>query len=73
MAVFVGVTQYWLWPSAGPLLLVLAAGFGALWLPFGWAARRLLAGELTTARAVVAVVVLPSMWVLAEAVARVAG
>lgn len=68
MAVFVGVTQYWLWPSAGPLLLVLAAGFGSLWLPFGWAARRLLAGELTTARALVAVVVLPSMWVLAEAV-----
>lgn len=68
MAVFVGVTQYWLWPSAGPLLLVLAAGFGALWLPFGWAAHRLLAGQLTAARAWAAGLVLPSMWVLAEAV-----
>nr|CRL72061.1 apolipoprotein N-acyltransferase [Mycolicibacterium malmesburyense] len=68
MAVFVGVTQYWLWPSAGPLLLVLAAGLGALWLPFGWAAHRLLAGDLTMRGALTAVVVLPSMWVLAEAV-----
>lgn len=68
MAVFVGVTQYWLWPSTGPLLLVLAAGLGALWLPFGWAAHRLLAGDLTAARTLTAVLVLPSMWVLAEAV-----
>ncbi len=68
MAVFVGVTQYWLWPSTGPLLLVLAAGLGALWLPFGLAAHRLLAGELTVHRALAAVLVLPSIWVLAEAV-----
>lgn len=68
MAVFVGVTQYWLWPSAGPLLLALAAGLGALWLPFGWAAHRLLAGDLTKRETFSAVVVLPSMWVLTEAV-----
>ncbi len=68
MTCFVLVTQYWLWPSAGPLLVVLAVGFGALWLPWGWAAHRLLSGELTLRRVVVAVVVLPSWWVLAEAV-----
>lgn len=68
MAAFVGVTQHWLWPSTGPPLLLLAAGLGALWLPFGWAAHRVLAGDVTSARAVSAVVVLPSMWVLAEAV-----
>ncbi len=68
MAAFVGVTQYWLWPSTGPPLLVLAAGLGALWLPFGWAAHRLLSGDVTAARGVSAVAVLPSLWVLAEAV-----
>lgn len=68
MAAFVGVTQYWLWPSTGPPLVVLAAALGALWLPFGWAAHRLLAGHVTPARAFGAVVVLPSLWVLAEAV-----
>lgn len=67
MTGFVLVTQYWLWPSAGPLLIVLAVGLGALWLPWGWAAHRLLSGELTLRRVVAAVVVLPSWWVLAEA------
>jgi apolipoprotein N-acyltransferase len=68
MAAFVSVTQYWLWPSAGPLLFVLAVAVGALWLPWGWAAQRLLAGELTARRLLTAVAVLPCPWVLAEAV-----
>jgi apolipoprotein N-acyltransferase len=68
MATFVSVTQYWLWPTAGPLLLVLAVAMGALWLPWGWAAQRLLAGGLTARRLLTAVAVLPSAWVLAEAV-----
>ena len=28
---YVLITQYWLLPSIGPLLMVLAAGLGALW------------------------------------------
>ncbi|KKW62149.1 hypothetical protein AAV95_23920, partial [Mycolicibacterium elephantis] len=44
MSGFVLAVQYWLWPSAGPLLVVLAAALGALWLPWGWAAHRLLSG-----------------------------
>lgn len=68
MAAYVSVTQYWLWPHAGPLLLVLAAAIGALWLPWGWAAHRLLGGEVTGRRVVTAVAVLPSVWVLAETV-----
>jgi apolipoprotein N-acyltransferase len=68
MCGFVLVTQYWLGPSAGPLLAVLAVGLGALWLPWGWAVHRLLAGELTGRRMFAAVIVLPSAWVLAEAV-----
>ncbi len=68
MAGFVLATQYWLWPSAGPLLLVLAVGLGALWLPWGWAAHRLLSTDLTLRALLVAIVVLPSAWVIAEAV-----
>ncbi|MEZ0365171.1 apolipoprotein N-acyltransferase [Mycobacterium sp. pUA109] len=65
---FVLTTQYWLWPSAGPLLVVLAAGLGALWLPWGYAAHRLLSAPLSTWRTGAAVIVLPSAWVAAEAV-----
>lgn len=68
MAGFVLATQYWLFGSAGPLLAVVAAGLGALWLPWGWAAHRLLAGDLTMRRVLAAVAILPSAWVLAEAV-----
>ena len=68
LAGFVLVTQYWLGPSAGPLLAAYAVGLGALWLPWGWAAQRLLSGKPTTGRVLAAVVVLPCAWVLAEAV-----
>lgn len=68
MAGYVLATQYWLFGSAGPLLAVLAAGLGALWLPWGWAAHRLLTGDLTMRRTLAAVAILPSAWVLAEAV-----
>ena len=68
MAAFVALTQYWLWPSAGPLLLVLAAATGVLWLPWGWAGHRLLSGTLTGRGLLAAVAVLPSFWVIAEAV-----
>jgi apolipoprotein N-acyltransferase len=66
---YVLATQYWLLPSAGPLLVVLAGGLGALWVPWGWATHRLLSRRpLDTRRILAAVVVLPSLWVLAEAV-----
>lgn len=72
LAGYVLATQYWLLPSTGPLLVVLAAGLGAFWAPWGWATHRLLSlvgdrGPLTTRRLLAAVVVLPSVWVLAEA------
>ncbi|MDT5050521.1 MAG: apolipoprotein N-acyltransferase, partial [Mycobacterium sp.] len=65
---YVLTTQYWLLPSIGPLLMVLAAGLGALWLPWGWAAHRLLSAPVTPRRTLAAVIVLPSAWVMAEAV-----
>jgi apolipoprotein N-acyltransferase len=68
LAGYVLATQYWLLPTAGPLLVVLAAGLGALWLPWGWACHRLLSAPVTIGRTLAAVAVLPSAWVLAEAV-----
>jgi apolipoprotein N-acyltransferase len=65
---YVLATQYWLLPVTGPLLAVLAAGFGALWLPWGWAAQWLLSAPMRTRRSLAAVIVLPSAWVAAEAV-----
>jgi len=68
MAGFVLANQHWLWPSAGPLLAVFAVGIGALWFPWGWAAHRLLSGHTTARQVLTAVAVLPSAWVMAEAV-----
>jgi len=65
---FVLTTQYWLVTYIGPLLVVLAAGFGALWLPWGWLTHRLLAAPVSIGRTVAAIVVLPSAWVAAEVV-----
>ena len=65
---FVLATQYWLAGYIGPLLVVLAIGFGALWLPWGWLTHRLLAAPLSPGRTATAIVVLPSAWVAAEVV-----
>ncbi|MDT5150289.1 MAG: apolipoprotein N-acyltransferase [Mycobacterium sp.] len=65
---YVLATQYWLLPSAGPLLAVLAVGLAALWVPWGWAAHRLLSAPVTLRGTLAAVAVLPSAWVMAEAV-----
>jgi apolipoprotein N-acyltransferase len=68
MAGYVSATQYWLLPSAGPLLIVLAIGLGALWMPWGVAAYLLLREPVTARGTFAAMVVLPSAWVMAEAV-----
>ena len=67
-AAFILATQYWLLPSAGPLLIVMAIGLGALWVPWGLAAYLLLGEPITARRTLAAVMVLPSAWVMAEAV-----
>lgn len=63
LAGYVLSTQYWLLPTSGPALVLMAAGLGALWLPWGWAAHRLVSRS-----PLAAVLVLPSAWVAAEAV-----
>jgi apolipoprotein N-acyltransferase len=65
---FVLTNQYWLVTKIGPMLVLLAMGLGALWLPWGWFAHRLLAGRATIGRTIAAMVALPSAWVAAEAV-----
>ncbi len=65
---FVVTNQYWLVNSIGPMLVVLAVGLGALWLPWGWFGHRLLSAPVSTGRTVAAMAVLPSAWVAAEAV-----
>ncbi|MGH3333864.1 MAG: apolipoprotein N-acyltransferase, partial [Nocardioidaceae bacterium] len=59
---------YWLVPVAGPALGLLAFGLGALWLPWGWAVHRMLAGRPNRATLLGATLVLPSGWVAIEAI-----
>lgn len=73
MAGYILATQYWLLPSAGPLVIVLAIGLGALWVPWGVAAYLLLGEPVTVRKTFAAIAVLPSAWVLAEAVRSLPG
>jgi len=57
---------YWMAPEIGPGLLLVGAVFGALWVPFGVAAWRLLRPPVTWRRALAALTVVPSCWLLTE-------
>jgi apolipoprotein N-acyltransferase len=57
---------YWMAPEIGPGLLLVGGVFGVLWVPFGVAAWRLLRPPVTWPRALAALVVLPSCWLLTE-------
>jgi apolipoprotein N-acyltransferase len=57
---------YWMAPEIGPAVLLVGAVFGVLWVPFGVAAATLLRPPLSWPRALAALVVVPSCWVLAE-------
>jgi apolipoprotein N-acyltransferase len=62
---------YWMAPEIGPGVLLVAAVFGVLWVPFGVAAWSLLRPQVPGAgvpwpRALAALVVLPSCWLLTE-------
>ncbi|MFB7948896.1 apolipoprotein N-acyltransferase [Kitasatospora phosalacinea] len=63
---FILTGMYWLVPSIGPGLPVLAVLFGVLQAPFGLAAWWLLRGEPTLRRSAAALAVLPAVWVCAE-------
>jgi apolipoprotein N-acyltransferase len=57
---------YWMAPEIGPAVLLVGAAFGVLWVPFGVAARKLLRPPVTWPRALAALVVVPSCWLLTE-------
>jgi apolipoprotein N-acyltransferase len=57
---------YWMAPEIGPAVLLVAGVFGALWVPFGVAAARLLRPPVSWPRALAALVVVPSCWLLTE-------
>jgi apolipoprotein N-acyltransferase len=57
---------YWMAPEIGPAVLLVGAVFGVLWVPFGVAAWKLLRPPLSWPRALAALVVVPSCWLLTE-------
>src|SRR5580704_7793004 len=57
---------YWMTPEIGPAVLLVGAVVGALWIPFGVAAAKLLRPPVTWPRALAALVVVPSCWLLTE-------
>ena len=57
---------YWMAPEIGPAVLLVGAVVGVLWVPFGVAAQKLLRPPVTWPRALAALVVVPSCWLLTE-------
>ncbi len=63
---FVLAAMYWLVPTVGPGLVLIAVLFGALQGAVGLAVWLLLRPPLTARRALAALLVVPSVWVLTE-------
>jgi apolipoprotein N-acyltransferase len=63
---FLFAALYWLTPNIGPGLLLVGIVLGALWSCVGLAAWGLLRAPVTGRRALAAVAVVPSCWVLTE-------
>jgi apolipoprotein N-acyltransferase len=63
---FIFAAHYWLLPNIGPALLLVAVVLGALWIPVAVSTWLLLRPPVTAARALAALVVVPSYWLLIE-------
>jgi apolipoprotein N-acyltransferase len=63
---YIVAAMYWLAPEIGPGVLLVAAVFGVLLVPFAVSAWALLRPPLTGPRALAALVVVPSCWLLSE-------
>src|SRR2546430_569875 len=61
---FILAAHYWLAPNIGPALLLVAVVLGALWIPVGVSTRVLLRPPITATRALAALVVVPSYWLV---------
>lgn len=58
--------HHWLMPSLHVFIVVLAALLGLLWAPWGLLVFRMLGGPVSAAAVVLAVVVVPSGWLMIE-------
>ncbi|OIJ66934.1 apolipoprotein N-acyltransferase [Streptomyces mangrovisoli] len=65
---FMVAVHHWLLPSLHVFIFLIAALLGALWAPWGWLVRRLLAGTPSGRRVAAALLVLPSGWLAVELV-----
>ncbi|RCH70690.1 apolipoprotein N-acyltransferase [Streptomyces sp. SDr-06] len=65
---FMLAVHHWLLPSLNVFIVVLAALLGLLWAPWGVLVRSTLGGRPSTPRALTAVVVVPSGWLMVELV-----
>jgi apolipoprotein N-acyltransferase len=63
---FLLASLYWLAPNLGPGLLLMAAVIGALWTGFGVAIWGLMRPPVTPLRALAALAVVPSWWLVAD-------
>jgi apolipoprotein N-acyltransferase len=63
---FLLASLYWLGPNLGPGLLLIVAFIGALWTIFGAATWGLLRSPVTPVRALAALAVVPSCWLVAD-------
>ncbi|WP_159766121.1 apolipoprotein N-acyltransferase [Streptomyces sp. HM190] len=60
--------HHWLLPNLHVFTFVIAALLGALWAPWGWLVRRLLAGAPPPRRVAAALLLVPSGWLAIELV-----
>lgn len=70
---FIVAVHAWLLPSLSVLMFVVAAFLGLLWIPWALLAHRLLSGPPDARRVAAAAVVLPSAWMLVEAIRSASG
>jgi apolipoprotein N-acyltransferase len=63
---FIFAAHYWLLPNIGPALLLVALVMGALWIPVAVSTWVLLRPPVSAARALAALVVVPSYWLVIE-------
>ncbi|WP_418955842.1 apolipoprotein N-acyltransferase [Streptomyces tritici] len=65
---FMLAVHHWLMPHLHVFILLVAALLGLLWLPWGVLVRAMLGGRPSAVRALVAVAVVPSGWLMVELV-----
>jgi apolipoprotein N-acyltransferase len=63
---FLIAALYWMAPEIGPAVVLVGAVCGVLWVPFGVAAWKLLRPPVSWRKALAALVVVPSCWLLLE-------